>query len=373
MKRDIKASSEVFKPKPIWAETSRDFEILTIDELESIEPPESLVGPFLRRPGLTVAYGAPKSGKTFLLLDMALRKATGLPWHDGSPTTAEHVVWVAAEGDRSIQSRVKSWVIENQAPSTSGFRVVRGPVNLYSNEGFDFGIALDKREVQPSLIVFDTLARCTTGADENRASDLQRIVDESYQLTDKYGASVVLIHHSGKDARGPRGSNALLAAADQVFRTSLTGRRIKVKSVAERDSRPFDDFELELKEAGDSLVVRPASGPGKTGLDSIEQDVHAFLEAQGPNGWSTASKVRAEFGLAETTLSRRLKSLARKGLIEEADGQGKGAPKLYRSIRGASLESTRKQESYIPQVFPPPPPLKGGVGGGGNDWLEEAV
>lgn len=373
MKKEVTHSSELFKrPDPTWADTSRDFEILTVEELESLEPSDALVGPFFRRPGLSVAYGAPKTGKTFLLLDMALRKATGLPWHDGSSTSPELVLWIAAEGDRSIKNRVRSWRAANHVEETPNFRVINCPVNLFSQEGFDLVVALGRRGLRPSLIIFDTLARCSTGADENRASDVQRIVDETYQLSETLQACVVLIHHSGKEAKGPRGSSALLAAADQVFKVSLTGRRIRVKSVAERDSAAFEDLELDLEEVGDSLVVRPSQESGQSTGNAGEQRVFAFLKARGVNGWTTSLEIRTELDLAETTLSRRLKSLIKRGLVEEASGQGKGRPKVYRSAQDADVVVPYREKCDIRQVFPPPPPLQGGVGGGGNDYLKDA-
>jgi hypothetical protein len=371
MKREIRPSSEFISPNPDWAQTSREFQILTIEELEAIEPTETLVGPFLRRPGLSVAYGAPKSGKSFLLLDMGLRKATGLSWHDGSPITPGRVVWVAAEGDRSIRSRVRSWFLANQVPLATNFRIVKGPVNLYAEEGFDLRIALERMDFRPSLIIFDTLARCSTGADENRASDIQRVVEEIYHLSEQLEVAVVLIHHSGKGTTGPRGSSALLAAADQAFRVSLTDTTIKVKSVAERDSEPFDDLEFELRKVGESLVVGGPKDSLGGSTDPVTRQVLAFLNVQNTGRWVTASEIRTELDLSEATLARRLKALIEKGLLEEDTLGGRGNPKAFRIVE-ANGSSSQPVQNDRHQSFPPPPPLQGGVGGGGKEFLEEA-
>ena len=68
------------------------------------------------------------------------------------------------------------------------------------------------------LIVIDTLKRFMSGLDENSSKDMAIITQQMRDLT-KHGASVIAIHHSGKDTTrgGDRGSTELGAGVDTVL------------------------------------------------------------------------------------------------------------------------------------------------------------
>ena len=57
------------------------FELLDMDELENMPPPTWLVHEMVVDDGLTVIYGDPGAGKSFVSLDMGLRVAHGMDWH----------------------------------------------------------------------------------------------------------------------------------------------------------------------------------------------------------------------------------------------------------------------------------------------------
>ncbi len=68
-------------------------------------------------------------------------------------------------------------------------------------------------EVNARLIVVDTLASVTAGADENSSKDMTVLVDYCKRLHRETGALVLLVHHEGKTpGKGPRGSSALHGA-----------------------------------------------------------------------------------------------------------------------------------------------------------------
>ena len=65
------------------------------------------------------------------------------------------------------------------------------------------------------LVVIDTLSRHFGGKDENQTSEMSQFVSALDNMRQEFGVTVLLVHHTGKDAnKGPRGSNALRAALD---------------------------------------------------------------------------------------------------------------------------------------------------------------
>jgi hypothetical protein len=74
------------------------------------------------------------------------------------------------------------------------------------------------------VVVIDTLAASSPGADENAAKDMGKIIEHCKELHKATGATVVLIHHSGKDeSKGARGWSGLRAAADAEIEVSNKG------------------------------------------------------------------------------------------------------------------------------------------------------
>lgn len=60
------------------------FDLLDVDQLESMPPPTWLIHDMIAEEGLTILYGDPGAGKSFIAIDMALRVAHGMDWH-GTP------------------------------------------------------------------------------------------------------------------------------------------------------------------------------------------------------------------------------------------------------------------------------------------------
>lgn len=103
------------------------------------------------------------------------------------------------------------------------------------------------------LIVVDTLARSFEG-EENSASDMGAFVRACDRIRAETGATVLVVHHSGKDAdKGARGSSALRAACDFEFKVVSPGKKVaKLTCTKAKDSDPFDDmtFKLNVVEIG---------------------------------------------------------------------------------------------------------------------------
>jgi KaiC/GvpD/RAD55 family RecA-like ATPase len=86
-------------------------------------------------------------------------------------------------------------------------------------------------EIEPEVIIIDSLSRVTLGAEENSNPDMTRLMKGGViPLARDTGAAVLLVHHTDKDGRGPRGASAIRNSADQVISMVATQDKAGVKT-----------------------------------------------------------------------------------------------------------------------------------------------
>ncbi len=239
------------------------YKLLTPRELEDLPDLVWLIKGILPKPCMAVVYGDPGCGKTFLALSIALATASGRDWL-GRTTLQGPVLYIAAEGVLGLKSRVAADSIK-YGQVTDAIRFLPGAPNLL--EVGDLKKLVNSIEVanfQPDLIVIDTLARVTTGADENNAKDMGRAVEAMGWLQTTFGASVLVLHHKTKGGGSERGSSALRGAADVMIeceqKEASEGQAIQLKCSKMKDDEQFETIaalmeKVELAGGRSSLVV----------------------------------------------------------------------------------------------------------------------
>ena len=119
------------------------------------------------------------------------------------------------------------------------------------------------------LIVVDSLV-AFHGGDENDASETRSYLQRCRRLADM-GATVLLLHHSGKGetAQDYRGSSDIKASADACFKLSNIGatNRIERLRVKPFKSRFLVDAELVLRYA-DGVFTRESGGGSQRATDA---------------------------------------------------------------------------------------------------------
>jgi hypothetical protein len=113
------------------------------------------------------------------------------------------------------------------------------------------------RHVQPVLVVFDTLARCMTGGDENSALHMGRVVAVTDRVRVELGATVLFLHHTTKAGGSERGSSALRGALDTLLALNPVDDQLTLSVEKQKDAPPFAPIELRLDPFGGSCVIRP--------------------------------------------------------------------------------------------------------------------
>jgi hypothetical protein len=85
------------------------------------------------------------------------------------------------------------------------------------------------------LVVFDTRARCTQGLEENSATDQGRAIDAAERIQRASGATVLVVHHSGRAGEHGRGSNAWDGAVFSELRLTGGDQRCQIHCAKHED------------------------------------------------------------------------------------------------------------------------------------------
>lgn len=210
---------------------------------------------------MAVTYGDSNTGKTYVKLDQAFHIAAGLDWN-GHKVKQGGVVYVAAEGGRGFSRRVAAFKVKYKVEELP-FAIVPCAVDLFSENGDTAKMVKLIRQVEADfgqkcvLIVVDTLARAMAGGDENTSADMGKFVRNCDRLREAIGATVNIIHHTGKDkAKGARGSSALRAATDTEIEIDVGKLAVtKQRDMAKGEEMHFELESVEIGHRSDGKVV----------------------------------------------------------------------------------------------------------------------
>ena len=315
------------KAKPASLLDAMRSALLSPDDLESLPDPEWLIEGILPKSGMSVLYGSPGLGKTFLGLDWALRIGGGLDWF-GRGGKQGVVLYVYAEGVYEFKNRCAAWVEANGGLlGPADVRFFPRAVPLLDD---DWVTALTDlcRELEPSLVVFDTLARATAGGDENSAKDMGRAVAACDAIRDATGAAVMLVHHTGKDGLNYRGSSAIEGAADTMLHLVRTDTgALELRCAKQKEAEPFETVTMQLESVGPSAVLVEGASTAAFVATALAGQVLSVLQRQ-PGVWMSPSQVKDEPGMPGLrTVQRRLTELVDIGTVER--GQN-GKSYVYR-------------------------------------------
>src|SRR6516165_6423170 len=194
---------------------------LSLQEIAQQKPPQWLLARHIPENSLVELFGEFATCKSFLALAWALSIAAGKPWL-GQKTQQGHVVYVYAEGTQGLRKRGLAWCKENGLDDfPEKFHAIPRPIDMRDPNALDhvaLAIKLALPKTKPSLIVIDTLNRCFGGGDENSTQDMTGFINGCDALREEFGATVLVVHHSGKDrVKGSRGASALGGAMDVIF------------------------------------------------------------------------------------------------------------------------------------------------------------
>jgi hypothetical protein len=168
--------------------------------------PEWLLDDVIEANVLAVLAGPRSTFKSFVALDWSMRIALS-----GRP-----VVILSGEG-AGLDRRVDAWM-RTHAPTRAIERMPVYCLERAMNLNQEVDMVLLKAAIErlgecPAIVVVDTFSKFSAGLDENDNGEVSTYLARlSLAIRDAFGASVLLVAHSGHSEAGrPRGASSLMA------------------------------------------------------------------------------------------------------------------------------------------------------------------
>jgi putative DNA primase/helicase len=271
------------------------YKLRSADEVLRTDPIKWRVKGVIPERGIAAIYGQSGSGKSFLVVDMAISIAKGADWF-GYRAKACPVTYVVLEGEAGLSVRLAAYRTKGSIPN--GIEFIDQPVNLLDTKDLrDLVTAIKANQMGDGIVIIDTLNRAVPGIDENSSVDMGHAINACKLIQQAVGGLVLLVHHSGKNpTQGMRGHSSLHAALDAAIEVKRSGDErewsvAKAKDGADGKSHPFmlDIVNMGEDEDGDpitSCVIRPSAGAGvraKPLTQAQQIGMDAFMVAASAN------------------------------------------------------------------------------------------
>lgn len=265
------------------------FPVVSAGELSRRPPADWLIKGVLPAAQLVVLFGASGSGKSFVALDMLAAMARGVDWR-GCRSRRTRSVIIAAEGGGGVGKRIEAYCRHHDINADDlDLGVIVAPPNFLQKEDVVDVARAVKASGGAGLILVDTYAQVTPGANENAAEDMGLALANARALGEATGAVVMLVHHAGKDpTKGARGWSGIKAAADAEIEVARFDgnpvREIRISKMKDGEDGRQWHFKLDIVEVGidgdgdpvTSCVVVEADAPQAAVADTERKGVKRY-------------------------------------------------------------------------------------------------
>lgn len=228
----------------------------------NIPPVSYLVTPLIPTVGVTILYGAPKSGKTKLMEYIMLKGEKGqniLNYTVDKPFT---VLWYDEEnGEENMHTDLTCLCngmeydisdVRSHLLCFSGLRLNKDCYNMLEQHIIS---------TNPDIVVIDSIAKVMQGS-ENDVADVRKIFTIIGKLSHKYHLSFVLLHHSPKDRLDMRGSGEFHGMVDSAISLRKVGSqpddngatRINLSQTARRQGREAPSINFTIGSDADNDI-----------------------------------------------------------------------------------------------------------------------
>lgn len=207
---------DVVEDTPEDVAARKRFQFVQAAAFSAGKPPGWIIKNVLPRAELIVLYGESGAGKSFVALDLMGAISRGVEWRGHKTHQGLGCGYIAAEGAAGFRNRLQAYAQHHGvALADIPLAILAGAPNFTKRDDV---IALGKAMLaygRLDILVVDTLAQVTPGANENAGEDMGVVIENCKTLHAVTGATILLVHHSGKDAsRGARGWSGIKGALD---------------------------------------------------------------------------------------------------------------------------------------------------------------
>ncbi len=303
-------------------ECNQPLPVVRVGEIPSEEnAPRWLVEQLWGASSVGVIGGAPKCSKTWLGLDLALSVATGTACLGkyGVPEAGPVLVYLAEDALPVVRERVEGMARHRRLDlSAVDIHVITAPTLRLDREPHRARLLETAKRLRPRLLLLDPLVRLH-GIDENHATEVAGLLAYFRSLQRRLDLSVVLVHHTRKNAaggvaagQGLRGSSDLHAFGDSNLYLRRTSQRL-VLSSEHRAAPASPPVYLELVATGaETTHLEVIAEMDADRRRSLQQQVLALLA---DDAALTRAKLRDTLSVRNERLGEALESLEHAGQI----------------------------------------------------------
>lgn len=215
---------------------NRKFNLLHVSDFIKRPPPTWLVKGLLPAKGIGMLYGPSGAGKSFWMLALMMAIAQGKPWRN-LKVKGGRVVYIAAEGEAGLVNRCKA-MAQQHGLDLNDIDLLLLPDNPNFFTGGDAAILTEAIRAAggAAVVVIDTLAQTTAGANENAGEDMGKVFETLQIMQRTLDCLVLLVHHAGKDSsKGARGWSGMRAALDVEIEVTKTPTGHLAKITKQKD------------------------------------------------------------------------------------------------------------------------------------------
>jgi hypothetical protein len=175
-----------------------------IDEfLADAKPVEWLVPQVIARNGITFTAGLPETGKTWILIDLAVEVARGGLWLDKFPVSMGKALFLDQERGKDETARRFKAVLNAKGLTGSDLKgrlyVKSGTTYKLDNDTSFEALKRYLSKIKPNLIVMDSFVTFHD-KEENNRKDIQPVLERVKALRNEFNCAIVFVDHENKGA-----------------------------------------------------------------------------------------------------------------------------------------------------------------------------
>lgn len=296
------------------------------------EKADWLVRPLWARSAVGFLFGAPKSAKTWLGIDLAVSVASGTPCLDRFPVEdpGPVLVYLAEDPPHHVRARITA-LCEHRglAVSDLALHVITEPSFRLDLPEQLQRLRATLAKLRPRLLLLDPFVRLHRRS-ENDAQDISGILGDLREVQREFDVAVTIVHHARKrSTQSPgealRGSSDLYAWVDSSAHMAKLEDGRQRLTLEHRSAPSPDPILLELTSRADGtrthLQVLGQSAQQDDGpVETLAARILTALKARG--GPATTSSLRDELRVRNQTLKNILDDLERQTAVIRVGRKG---------------------------------------------------
>ena len=237
------------------------FPVARVEEIDPLPEAERwLVEGFLSQGSITVLAAAPKTGKTWVALGLAVGVASGTPalgnFHVPSPGPV--LVFPAEDDPRAVRERIDGLC------RGAGLELRGLPIDIITANQVLLDDHADRRKLErvlearrPRLLVLDPLVRLHSGA-ESYVGHVAELFGYLRTLQRRFGVAVLVTHHLAKNRGKTSQPGAAMRGSGEIHAAYDHGASLE----REKDGRVVLNLEHRVAESPEPVAFRLVSKPG---------------------------------------------------------------------------------------------------------------